>query len=104
MVRLDHSAGRWHRTTGHGQRQRRPSDREFLSTAARFPQSFGASEVISHTGGSIALWEPGPMVADRVMLVGDAARQVKPDVRRGDLSCTLRGGSCSRGGRDGTEA
>jgi flavin-dependent dehydrogenase len=50
----------------------------FRRLQARFPDSFGASDVLSHTGGSIALWEPGPMVADRVMLVGDAARQVKP--------------------------
>jgi digeranylgeranylglycerophospholipid reductase len=50
----------------------------FRRMQRRFPDSFGASEVLSHTGGSIALWEPGPMVSDRVMLVGDAARQVKP--------------------------
>jgi digeranylgeranylglycerophospholipid reductase len=50
----------------------------FRQLQLRFPDSFGASEVLSHTGGSIPLWEPGPMVADRVMLVGDAARQVKP--------------------------
>jgi flavin-dependent dehydrogenase len=50
----------------------------FRRLQARYPDSFGASDVLSHTGGSIALWEPGPMVADRVMLAGDAARQVKP--------------------------
>jgi digeranylgeranylglycerophospholipid reductase len=50
----------------------------FRRLQARFPDSFGASDVMSHTGGPIALWEPGPMVADRLMLVGDAARQVKP--------------------------
>lgn len=43
-----------------------------------FPDSFGAAEIHSHSGGIIALWEPTPMLADRVMLVGDAARQVKP--------------------------
>ena len=43
-----------------------------------FPDSFGKARVHAHSGGMIALWEPTPMVADRVMLVGDAARQVKP--------------------------
>jgi geranylgeranyl reductase family protein len=43
-----------------------------------FPDTFGAARVHSHSGGTIALWEPTPMTADRVMLVGDAARQVKP--------------------------
>jgi digeranylgeranylglycerophospholipid reductase len=43
-----------------------------------FPDSFGAARVHAHSGGTIALWEPTPMIADRVMLVGDAARQVKP--------------------------
>jgi digeranylgeranylglycerophospholipid reductase len=44
----------------------------------RFPDSLGQAEIISHTGGGIALWEPTPLLADRVLLVGDAARQVKP--------------------------
>lgn len=43
-----------------------------------FPDSFGSARVHSHSGGLIALWEPTPMTSDRVMLVGDAARQVKP--------------------------
>jgi geranylgeranyl reductase family protein len=43
-----------------------------------FPETFGAAQVHAHSGGTIALWEPTPMTADRVMLVGDAARQVKP--------------------------
>jgi geranylgeranyl reductase family protein len=43
-----------------------------------FPDSFGAARVHSHSGGTIALWKPTPMVGDRVMLVGDAACQVKP--------------------------
>jgi digeranylgeranylglycerophospholipid reductase len=50
----------------------------FERLRANFPETFGAARVHSHTGGLIALWEPTPMVADRVMLVGDAARQVKP--------------------------
>jgi digeranylgeranylglycerophospholipid reductase len=45
---------------------------------AGFPESFGTARIRSRTGGTIALWEPTAMVADRVMLVGDAARQVKP--------------------------
>jgi digeranylgeranylglycerophospholipid reductase len=43
-----------------------------------FPETFGRVEAESFTAGTIAIWEPGPMVADRVMLVGDAARQSKP--------------------------
>lgn len=50
----------------------------FARLRDRFRDSFGQAEVDSHTGGTIAIWEPTRMVADRVMLVGDAARQVKP--------------------------
>jgi digeranylgeranylglycerophospholipid reductase len=50
----------------------------FARLRVRFPDSFGRAEVDSHTAGTIAIWEPTPMVANRVMLVGDAARQVKP--------------------------
>ena len=45
---------------------------------ARFATTFGSARIRSKSGGMIALWEPTAMVADRVMLVGDAARQVKP--------------------------
>lgn len=45
---------------------------------ASFPTSYGTARIRSRSGGRIALWEPTAMVADRVMLVGDAARQVKP--------------------------
>ena len=44
----------------------------------RFPHSFGGVQVDSYSGGLIAVWEPTPLAADRVLLVGDAARQVKP--------------------------
>lgn len=44
----------------------------------RFPETFGTATVMSRSGGTIALWQPTPLVADRVVLVGDAARQVKP--------------------------
>lgn len=50
----------------------------FARLGEQFPDSFGAAKVRSHSGGLIALWAPTPIVADRVMLVGDAARQVKP--------------------------
>jgi digeranylgeranylglycerophospholipid reductase len=43
-----------------------------------FPETFGAARIDRHSGGTIAVWAPTPMTADRVMLVGDAARQVKP--------------------------
>jgi len=70
----------------------------FRRMQARFPESFGASEVLSHTGGSIALWEPGPMVADRVMLVGDAARQVKPTSGGGIYQALFAAGLAARVG------
>lgn len=44
----------------------------------RFPETFGRAELTTRSGGTIALWQPGPLVSNRVMLVGDAARQVKP--------------------------
>ncbi|MBM4438154.1 MAG: NAD(P)/FAD-dependent oxidoreductase, partial [Actinobacteria bacterium] len=44
----------------------------------RFPDTFGRTQVRSYRGGPIAIWEPTPLAADRVLLVGDAARQVKP--------------------------
>ena len=50
----------------------------FRATAVGFPTTFGTARVRTHSAGAIALWEPTAMVADRVMLVGDAARQVKP--------------------------
>lgn len=50
----------------------------FRRLRRRFPDSFGQAELDSRSGGTIALWQPGPLVADRVLLVGDAARQVKP--------------------------
>ncbi len=50
----------------------------FHRLRASFPGSFGAARVQSHSGGTIALWEPASMVGDRVMLVGDAARLAKP--------------------------
>ena len=43
-----------------------------------FPDTFGAARIHARSGGTIALWEPTPMISDRVILVGDAARQVKP--------------------------
>lgn len=55
----------------------KPRD-SFAQLRRSFPDSFGSAHVHSHSGGLIALWEPTPMTSDRVMLVGDAARQVKP--------------------------
>jgi len=46
--------------------------------AQRFPDTFGQAEIRRYSGGGIALWEPTSLVSDRVLLVGDAARQVKP--------------------------
>ncbi len=50
----------------------------FERLRSRFASTFGTARIRSHSAGMIALWEPTAMVADRVMLVGDAARQVKP--------------------------
>ena len=50
----------------------------FRRLRRRFPESIGAARVHSHSGGLIPLWQPTDMIGDGVMLVGDAARQVKP--------------------------
>jgi geranylgeranyl reductase family protein len=57
-----------------------------------FPESFGTARIHSHSGGTIALWEPTPMISDRVMLVGDAARQVKPTSGGGIHAALLAAG------------
>jgi geranylgeranyl reductase family protein len=44
----------------------------------RFATTFGSARIRSWSAGTIALWEPTAMVANRIMLVGDAARHVKP--------------------------
>ena len=61
----------------------------FNRLRAGFPETFGAARVHSHSGGTIAVWEPTPMISDRVMLVGDAARQVKP-TSGGGIHAALR--------------
>jgi flavin-dependent dehydrogenase len=50
----------------------------FERLRSSFASTFGTARVRSRSGGAIAVWEPTTLVADRVMLVGDAARQVKP--------------------------
>jgi len=52
----------------------------------RFPETFGTVRPLSRTAGAIAVWEPAPIVGDRVLLVGDAARQVKPTSGGGILT------------------
>lgn len=54
-----------------------------------FPQHFEGSTFLARRAGCIPLWEPAPMVSDRVMLVGDAARQVKPASGGGILTALL---------------
>jgi geranylgeranyl reductase family protein len=54
------------------------ANESFERLRSRYPESFGTARIRSRSAGMIALWEPTPMVAERVMLVGDAARQVKP--------------------------
>ena len=49
-----------------------------------FPRHFASDpEPGSFAAGLIPLWEPGPAVSDHVMLVGDAANQVKPSTGGG---------------------
>ena len=55
----------------------RPAE-SLVRLQTHFASSFGTARIRSRSGGTIALWEPTVMVADRVMLVGDPARQVKP--------------------------
>jgi len=55
----------------------KPSE-SFERMQRRFPDTFGTVSPISRTAGAIAVWEPAPIIADRVLLVGDSARQVKP--------------------------
>lgn len=52
--------------------------RSFGLLRERFPDTFGRARVGSYSGGSIAVWAPTPLVSERIVLVGDAARQVKP--------------------------
>lgn len=61
----------------------------FRRLQASFPDSFGAAHIRRFTGGLIAIWQPTTMVHDRVVLVGDAARQVKP-TSGGGIHAALR--------------
>jgi len=45
---------------------------------ARLPQYFRGDSVLGLTGGHIPLWSPMRLYSENVLLVGDAARQVKP--------------------------
>jgi len=61
----------------------------FRRLRRRFPDTFGTACVHSYSGGVIAVWEPTHITSDRVMLVGDAARQVKP-TSGGGIHAALR--------------
>jgi digeranylgeranylglycerophospholipid reductase len=50
----------------------------FQRLRATFPESFGAAVLRSRSAGTIALWQRQPITGDGVILVGDAARHVKP--------------------------
>jgi digeranylgeranylglycerophospholipid reductase len=43
-----------------------------------FPEALGGTRIVPSSGGYIPLWQPTEIVDDNIMLVGDAARQVKP--------------------------
>jgi geranylgeranyl reductase family protein len=45
---------------------------------ARLPQYFRGDALLGLTGGHIPLWSPMRLYSENVLLVGDAARQVKP--------------------------
>jgi digeranylgeranylglycerophospholipid reductase len=55
-----------------------------------FPKTLGRARMRRRYGGAIAVWRPGEMVGDRVVLVGDAARQAKP-LSGGGILGALRG-------------
>ncbi len=44
----------------------------------RFPEYFGNAELLGFAAGDIPLWAPTRPYGENVLLVGDAARQVKP--------------------------
>lgn len=55
------------------------SPRQLLNQLSeRFPEEFAHARFQTHTGGIIPLYQPIRTYGDNVMLVGDAARQVKP--------------------------
>jgi flavin-dependent dehydrogenase len=74
---------------GTGSANGMPARESLQRMRARFPESLGSATFTSRTGGSIALWEPSKIVDDRVLLVGDAARQVKPTSGGGILTGLL---------------
>jgi geranylgeranyl reductase family protein len=50
----------------------------FRRLCARLPQYFRGDAVLGLAGGRIPLWSPTRLYSENVLLVGDAARQVKP--------------------------
>lgn len=72
--------GRTHARSGRGFPSIRGDDahRRLKWLFARFPQYFGQCEVLKWTGGFVPIGPPRRIYADNVMLVGDAAAQVKP--------------------------
>ncbi len=55
----------------------RPRD-SLRRLSARFPQYFRGDVLLGLAGGRIPLWSPMRLYNENVLLVGDAARQVKP--------------------------
>jgi len=55
----------------------KPAD-SFRRLRARLPQYFNGDPILGMAGGRIPLWSPMRLYSDNVLLVGDAARQVKP--------------------------
>ncbi len=56
----------------------------------RFPQEFQGARILELTGGTIPLYQPIAPYGERIMLVGDAARHVKP-VSGGGIRTALLG-------------
>lgn len=69
-----------------------------------FPDKFGTAEMRTRSGGAIAIWEPTPIVGDRVLLVGDAARQVKPTSGGGIYLALAAASLAARAGADALSA
>jgi geranylgeranyl reductase family protein len=55
----------------------RPMD-SLRRLCARLPQYFRGDAILGLAGGRIPLWSPMRLYSENVLLVGDAARQVKP--------------------------
>ena len=61
----------------------------FNALRDQFPSHFRGLEVLGYSGGFIPLYHPVPIHGDSMLLVGDAARQVKPTSGGGIYSAII---------------